>query len=719
MRTSAVARSVGAMSTLVQDLPVTERRVEAAGVFTAVLEGGDGPTVVLLHGPAGNSSHWLRVIPELVSTHRVVVPDLPGHGATVSNGDVDAVAWLRELIAHTCTAPPVIVGYALGGAIAARFAVAHGDALSALVLVDTLGLTDFDPAPDFGLALHAFLADPTEDSHDELWRHCAFDLDALRTRMGERWAPFRAANVDGARKGIGTVMAYAAPADLTGLTTPTTLIWGRHDQATPLEVAEAASLRFAWPLHVIEECADDPPIEQPAAFLRALRSALGTHALAAEGFGGEIVGRDHPRYDELRKVYNGMIDRRPALIARCENASDVSAAVRVARRHGLPVSVYAGGHNVTGNAVRDDALTIDLRPIKGIEIEGRTCRAGAGLTWGELDAATQAHGLAVTGGRASTTGVGGLAVGGGSGWIERKCGYTVDNLNSVEIVTADGRILTASEREHPDLFWATRGGGGNVGVVTRFDFTLHPIGPIVLAGLVLHPAARAGDVLRNFAAVMADAPDEVGSGVALFSAEGQPVAGVALCYAGPVEEGEQALRPLREFGPPVMDMVGPMPYVAFQQVIDDGYPHGRRNYWTGEFLTGLPDDAIDILCRFHLSTPSPGTQILVLPGGGATARVPEGTMAISERGAPFNLHVTSLWEDPADDAENIAWTRALGAAMKPFSTGRVYVNFIGDEGEERVIASFGRDSYRRLQAIKDRYDPDNLFRSTQNVKPSV
>ena len=218
---------------------------------------------------------------------------------------------------------------------------------------------------------------------------------------------------------------------------------------------------------------------------------------------------------------------------------------------------------------------------------------------------------------------------------------------------------------------------------------------------------------------MADAPDEVGSGVALFNADGQPVAGVALCYAGPVEEGEQALRPLREFGPPVMDMVGPMPYVAFQQVIDDGYPHGRRNYWTGEFLTGLPDDAIDILCRFHLSTPSPGTQILVLPGGGATARVPDGTMAISERGAPFNLHVTSLWEDPADDAENIAWTRALGAAMKPFSTGRVYVNFIGDEGEERVIASFGRDGYRRLQAIKDRYDPDNLFRSTQNVKPSV
>jgi FAD/FMN-containing dehydrogenase/pimeloyl-ACP methyl ester carboxylesterase len=716
MAARAGARSVGAMSTLTQDLPVAERRVEAAGVFTAVLEGGDGPTVVLLHGPAGNATHWLRVIPELVATHRVVAPDLPGHGASMSNGDLDAVAWLHELIALTCAEPPVVVGYALGGAIAARFAMAHPDALTALVLVDALGLTDFEPAPDFGLALNEFLAEPTEDSHDELWRHCAFDLDALRTRMGERWAPFRAANVDGARNlsALGTLMAYAAPDDLSGLATPTTLIWGRHDKATPLEVAEAAGLRYGWPLHVIEDCADDPPIEQPAAFLRALRTALATHEL-----GGEIVGRDHPRFDELRAVFNGMVDRRPAVIARCSDAADVSAAVRVAGRHGLPVSVYAGGHNVTGAAVRDDALMIDLRPMKGIEIEGRTCRAGAGLTWGELDAATQAQGLAVTGGRVSTTGVGGLAVGGGSGWIERKCGYTVDSLRSVEIVTADGRILTASEREHPDLFWAARGGGGNVGIVTTFEFTLHPIGPEVLAGMLLYPASRAGDVLRNFRDVMADAPDEVGAGVALFTADGAPMAGVLVCYAGPVEEGEEPLRALREFGPPVMDMVGPMPYVAVQQLIDEAYPHGRRNYWTGEFLTGLPDEAVETLCRFHLSKPSPGTQILVLPGGGAAARVPDGTMAISERGAPFNLHITSLWEDATHDEENIAWTRALGTAMKPFATGRVYVNFIGDEGEERVVASFGREGYRRLQAVKARYDPDNLFRPAQNVKPSV
>ena len=235
MAARADARSVGGMSTLVQDLPVTERRVEAAGVFTAVLEGGDGPTVVLLHGPAGNATHWLRVIPELAITHRVVAPDLPGHGASLSDGDVDAVAWLRELIAHTCTEPPVVVGYALGGAIAARFAVAHGDALSALVLVDTLGLTDFDPAPDFGLALNDFLAEPTDDTHDALWRHCAFDLDALRMQMGERWEPFRAANVDGARSpGVlaGADGVVRRPPISPASTTPTTLIWGRHDKAT-------------------------------------------------------------------------------------------------------------------------------------------------------------------------------------------------------------------------------------------------------------------------------------------------------------------------------------------------------------------------------------------------------------------------------------------------------------------------------------------------------
>jgi len=320
-------------------------------------------------------------------------------------------------------------------------------------------------------------------------------------------------------------------------------------------------------------------------------------------------------------------------------------------------------------------------------------------------------------------------LGGGSGWIERKCGYAVDNLLSVELVTAQGQILTASESERPDLFWGTRGGGGNFGVATSFELRLHPIGPTLLGGILLYPAAMAAAVLRNFRDVMADAPDAVCSGVALFTAppgepvpepvRGQPVAGVMVCHAGPVEEGEQALRPLREFGPPALDLVSPTPYVAIQQLFDADFPAGMRNYWTGDFLAGLPDDAIDVLCRFHLTKPSQGTEIMMLPGGGACARVPDGTMAIGGRGAPFNVHILSLWADAADDDANIAWTRELSAAIKPYTTGRVYVNFIGDEGHDRVVASFGADGYARLQEVKDRYDPDNVFRSSQNIKPSA
>ena len=409
----------------------------------------------------------------------------------------------------------------------------------------------------------------------------------------------------------------------------------------------------------------------------------------------------------------------------------MAAAVGFARASGLPLSVYGGGHNVTGNAVRDGAVTIDLRPMKRIEIdtEARTCRADAGLTWGELDAATQAHGLAVTGGRMSTTGIGGLVLGGGSGWIERKCGYAVDNLLSVELVTADGQIRTASETEHPDLFWGTRGGGGNFGVATRFELRLHPIGPTVLGGMLIYPAAMAPAVLANFRDVMADAPDEVGAGVVLLTApvadfvpepvRGRPVVGMVVCYAGPVQDGERALRPLREFGPPAADLVAPMPYVDVQKLIDAGYPSGLRNHWTGDFLSGLPDEAIDVLCRFHRSVPSPLTQVILLPGGGACARVREGTMAIGRREAPLNLHITSLWADAADDEANIAWTRELSGAMKRFTTGRVYVNFIGDEGRARVVASFGEAGYARLQALKRRYDPGNLFRGSQNILPGT
>jgi FAD/FMN-containing dehydrogenase len=458
-------------------------------------------------------------------------------------------------------------------------------------------------------------------------------------------------------------------------------------------------------------------------------SVLSTTSLEV-GFKGQLVHPEDAPYDDLRAVFNGMVDRRPALIARCVDVQDVAEAVRFARDAALPLAIYGGGHGVTGNAVCDDGVVVDLRPMKGVDVdvEARTCRAEAGLTWGELDAATQEHGLAVTGGRVSTTGIAGLVLGSGSGWLERKCGFTVDNVISVEMVTADGQVVTASESENEELFWGTRGGGGNFGAVTSFEFRLHPVGPIVLGGMLMYPAPMAAAVLSNFRDVMASAPDEVGGGVALITAppeefvpepvRGQPVVGVILCYAGSVEDGEEAMRPLREFGPPAMDMVQPMPYLAVQRLIDPGNQKGLRNYWTAEFLTGVPDAAIETICRYHLSKPSPLTQIVLMPGGGAVARVPDDRMAIGQRQAPFNIHILSMWTDSADDEANIVWTKEFGAAMKPFATGRVYLNFIGDEGEDRVKAAFGPETYARLQKLKQRYDAGNLFRLNQNIKPA-
>jgi FAD/FMN-containing dehydrogenase len=457
-------------------------------------------------------------------------------------------------------------------------------------------------------------------------------------------------------------------------------------------------------------------------------SVVSTTSLQA-GFKGQLVRPEDASYDELRAVFNGMIDRHPALIARCTDVRDVAEAVRFAREAALPLAVYGGGHGVTGNAVCDDGVVVDLRPMKGVDVDvnARTCRAEAGLTWGELDAATQEHGLAVTGGRVSSTGIAGLVLGSGSGWIERKCGFTVDNVISVEMVTADGQVVTASESENEELFWGTRGGGGNFGVATSFEFRLHPVGPTVLGGMLMYPAPMAAAVLRNFRDVMAVAPDEIGGGVALITAppeefvpepvRGQPVVAVIVCYAGSVDDGDEAIRPLREFGPPAMDMVQPMPYLAVQKLIDPGNQKGMRNYWTAEFLTRLPDDAIETISRYHLSKPSPLTQIVLLPGGGAVDRVPDDRMAIGQRQAPFNIHILSMWTDSADDEANVIWTQEFGAAMKPFATGRVYLNFIGDEGEDRVKAAFGPAAYARLQRLKERYDPGNLFRLNQNIRP--
>jgi FAD/FMN-containing dehydrogenase len=449
------------------------------------------------------------------------------------------------------------------------------------------------------------------------------------------------------------------------------------------------------------------------------------------GFKGQVLRPDDDGYDEARRIFNGMIDRRPALIGRCSDADDVVVLVNLARENHLPISVYGGGHGVTGSAVVDAGICADMRGMKGVTVdpEARTVRAEAGLTWGEFDAATQEHGLAVTGGRVSDTGIAGLTLGSGSGWLERKLGFVCDNMLAAEVVTADGRKVMASEDENPDLFWALRGGGGNFGVVTAFHFRLYPIGPIVLGGMLIWPAAMAGELVRFYRDFMAGARDEVGSALAFITAppapfvpepvRGQPVVGIVICYSGPVEEGEEAIRPLREFGPPGIDLVQPMPYVAVQRLIDEGNPKGMQNYWSADFLTDLPDEAVDVLVEHATRPVSPLTQILLVPGGGAISRVDEDATAFGQRNAPWNAHFLSIWPDPADNERNIAYTRAIATAMKPWTTGRAYLNFIGDEGLGRVEAAYGPERYARLQAIKATWDPENLFRHNQNIPPAT
>jgi FAD/FMN-containing dehydrogenase len=452
----------------------------------------------------------------------------------------------------------------------------------------------------------------------------------------------------------------------------------------------------------------------------------------SESYTGAALLPGDPGYDEARHVFNGLIDRSPARILCPADTDEVAAAVRTAVASGLPVSVYGGGHGVTGSAVVDGGICISLRGLDSVDVDPdlRVARVGGGATWGVVDAATQEHGLAVTGGRVGTTGVAGLALGSGSGWLERRCGLTCDNLIVATVVTADGRVVTTSESENPDLFWAIRGGGGNFGIVTEFTFRLHEVGPLVLGGMLLYPGFVAGDLLRFWRDLMTDAPDALGSGVALITAppadfvpepaRGKPAVGVIVCWAGPLDEGERFLAPLRAFGPPAVDLIQPMPYTAVQQLLDAGNPPGMHNYWSGDFLDELPDEAIDTLVAHSQPAPSPLTQIIVVRGGGALARVAEDAMAFGQRQSPYNLHYLSLWPpDPSQDQVNIEWTRTLAASMKPWATGNAYLNYIGDEGGGRVAAAFGPEKYARLREIKRVWDPDNVFCHNQNIPPAV
>jgi hypothetical protein len=448
---------------------------------------------------------------------------------------------------------------------------------------------------------------------------------------------------------------------------------------------------------------------------------------------GEALQPGDPGYDDARMLWNGLFDKRPAVIVRCANADDVVLAVNFAREQGLEAAVKGGGHSPAGNSSCDDGVMIDLTPMKGIEIdpEARTVKAQPGLTWAEFDAATQEHGLAVTGGRFSTTGISGLMLGSGSGWLERKCGLTGDNLIAAEMVTADGRLVRASQDENPDLFWGLRGGSGNFGIVTSFELRLHEVGPVVYGGLMACMPERAVEILTFMRDYMADAPDDLGAGVAFVSAPPEPfvpeemhfkpIVGVVICWTGSPEEGERVVAPIREVAQPVMDMVGPMPYTALQSMLDGGGPYGTRAYMKAEFFDGdMSDEAIEKLAKHGAKRAGPMAQLLLEPLGGAIRRVGEDDTALGRRDVKWCFHALALWleSDEASEAAHKSWARGLSEDMQPHTMPGVYLNFVGDEGEERVRSTYGPEKYARLQALKDKYDPTNFFHLNQNIKPS-
>jgi FAD/FMN-containing dehydrogenase len=443
----------------------------------------------------------------------------------------------------------------------------------------------------------------------------------------------------------------------------------------------------------------------------------------ASTFSGQLLRPTDAGYDEARRVHNGLVDKRPVLIARCRGVADVVAAVDLARKLRLEVAVRGGGHNVAGRATVDGGVMIDLSPMKGIYVDPakRTARVQGGATWAELNRETQLHGLAVTGGVVSSTGVAGLTLGGGLGWLMGKHGLALDNLRAVELVTAEGRVVRASGDEEADLFWAVRGGGGNFGVVTSFEFQLHPVGPTITGGLVAHPFERARDVLRYYREFTKSLPDELtvfGGLIHAPDGSGAKLAAMVACHCGPLAEGETALRPLKQFGPPAMDAIGPMPYSQLNGMLDAAYPKGALNYWKSSFLTQLSDEAIDTMIECFARCPTPMGQMLLEHFHGAAIRVKVGDTAFPHRANGYNLLVLCEWMDPAITDRCIAWTRETYAAMKPFIAPGRYVNYLADdEAGDPTAAAYGAN-YRRLQDLKKRYDPSNFFHINLNIRPA-
>ena len=443
----------------------------------------------------------------------------------------------------------------------------------------------------------------------------------------------------------------------------------------------------------------------------------------ASTFSGQLLQPADVGYDDARKVHNGLVDKRPALIARSGGVADVVGAVELARNLSLEVAVRGGGHNVAGRATIDGGLMIDLAPMKGIYVDprARTVRAQGGVTWAELNCETQLHELAVTGGVVSTTGIAGLTLGGGLGWLMGKYGLALDNLRSVEVVTAEGKVLLASKEKNSDLFWAVRGGGGNFGIATSFEYQLHPVGPMVTGGMIAFPFDRARDVLKSFRDRTASLPDEHTLFAGLIHApdgSGTKLAALVTCHCGPLDAGEKAVRPLKTIGSPAMDAIGPMPYSQLNSMLDAAYPKGALNYWKSSFLAELSDDAIDTMIESFARCPTTMGQILIEHFHGAATRVAVSDTAFPHRAEGHNFIVISEWIERANTDRSIAWARQSYAQMEPFFASGRYVNYLGDDETGDPVAMAYGPNYRRLQELKSKYDPNNFFHMNQNIRPS-
>jgi FAD/FMN-containing dehydrogenase len=447
-------------------------------------------------------------------------------------------------------------------------------------------------------------------------------------------------------------------------------------------------------------------------------------------FLGEVLEAGDEGFENARQIWNGEIQLQPAVIARCTGSADVVAAVRLARERDLPIAIRGGGHAVAGHAMCDSGMVIDLSRMTGVRVDplAGTVRAQGGCLWRHVDHESQAFGLAVTGGIVTHTGIGGLTLGGGIGHLMRPFGLTIDNLLSCDLITADGEFLVASVEEHPELFWGLRGGGGNFGIVTSFSYRLHPVGPNVLAGLLVWPMTEAGEVLRFFRDFVADASDHVGIMANLRLApplpvfpdqlHGQPIVGLIVCYAGPIEEGEEVLRPLREFKAPILDAVAPKSYLTHQATFDPAYPHGRHYYWKSWRVPPLSDAAIDVIVDQATAVTSPLSAIPIFTLGGAVARVADDATAFTGRNAAHDINIVASWlpDDPEPERHK-TWARQTWEALRPFAQG-VYVNFMSDEPTSHLRVAYGDRKYARLAGLKSKYDPSNVFRFNQNIAPA-